>query len=142
MLALDDERWSRLTTFFGEAKDLPEVIRRWLSSLQTEEERTIYLRDLFDLFLHQNTITNAAFAVVPWLIAVCKEKRSTNAIEYLTDVACVEANRLESGVYYNREGTEEAPDWLMADYHQAITESRALADDAINMELARSESEG
>jgi hypothetical protein len=134
MLSLDDDRWERLTTFFPSPKDLPKVLGRWLASIGTEEEQTIYGRDLFDLFLHQATITNAAFAVVPWLVDVCKKCKTKHRVEYLTDVALVEANRIKYGVYFNRKGTEENPQWLMPDYHQAIIESRHLADEALASE--------
>lgn len=134
MLSLDDDRWERLTTFFGSPNVLPNVLRQWLASIGSDEEETIYGRDLFDLFLHQATITNAAFAVVPWLVDVCKRQSTKRHLEYLTDVALVEANRLKYGVYFNRIGTEENPEWLMPDYHQAIVESRNLADDALDAE--------
>ncbi len=95
-----------------------------MASIGSDQEDTIYRRDLFDMFLHQNTITNAAFAVVPWLVQVCKNGGTRFRVEYLTDTALVEANRLKYGLYYNREGTEGYPKWLMSDYKQAILEAR------------------
>lgn len=134
MLPLDDDRWGHLTTFYGKPEDLPKVLEEWLASIGFDQEDTIYHRDLFDLFLHQATITNAAFAVVPYLVDVCKRGETRFQVEYLTDVALVEARRLQNGVKGNREGTEENPEWLMADYKQAILESRNLADDVIEAE--------
>jgi hypothetical protein len=131
MLSLDDERWERLTTFFGEPKDLPKVLRSWLAAIGSDEEHTFYIRNLFDFFLHQATITNAAFGVVPWLVDVCKIGKTQHRVDYLIDVAFVEANRLKHGVYFNRKGTEEKPEWLMPDYHGAIIESRNLLEDAM-----------
>src|SRR5688500_9541152 len=111
MLPLNDDRWKQLTTFFGESENLPSLISDWLKSIGSDKEEIVYERDLLDLFLHQATITNAAFAVVPWLVHVCKEGITKFQVEYLTDVALVEANRLKYGVYYNREATEEYPEW-------------------------------
>ncbi len=71
---------------------------------------------------------------MPWLVSVCKQGITKFQIEYLTDVALVEANRLKYGVYYNREGTEEYPKWLMSDYQQAILHARDLIDDVIEAE--------
>ena len=59
MLLLDDERWRYLTTFFGEPEDLPKVVGEWLASIGSDQEDTIYRDDLFDLFLHQVTITRS-----------------------------------------------------------------------------------
>jgi hypothetical protein len=134
MLSLDDDRWERLTTFFASGKELPSVLKQWLASIGSDEEATIYGRDLFDMYLHQATITNAAFAVVPWLVDVCKKGNTRHRVEYMTDVALVEANRLKYGVYFNRKGAEEFPEWLMADYHQAIVDARDLVDDALAAE--------
>jgi hypothetical protein len=134
MLSLDDNRWERLTTFFGTPEELPIVLGQWLASIGTNEEDTIYRRDLFDIFLHQATITNAAFAVVPWLVDVCKKGETKYRVHYLTDVALVEANRLKYGVYFNRLGTEETPEWLIAEYRQAIAESREFVDEVIAAE--------
>lgn len=135
MLPLDDERWKQLSTFFGEPENLPSVIRDWLKAIGSDQENTVYRRDLFELFLHQSTVTNAAFAVVPWLVHVCKESLTHYQVEYLTDIALVEANRLKYGVYYHREGTEEYPEWLMVDYRQAIIESRNLIEGVLETEL-------
>ena len=132
MLPLADERWGQLTTFFGKPENVPKVLGEWLASIGFDQEETIYQRDLFNLFLHQGTITNVAFAIVPWLVDVAKNGTTTYQVEYLADVAHVEANRLTRGLYFNREGTEETPTWLMSDYHQAIVESRNLVDDTID----------
>jgi hypothetical protein len=134
MLLLNDDKWKQLTTFFGESEKLPSVISNWLKSIGSDQEEIVYERDLLDLFLHQATITNAAFAVVPWLVHVCKEGITKFEVEYLTDVALVEANRLKYGVHYNREGTEEYPEWLMLAYQQAIMDSRNLVDDVLETE--------
>ncbi len=134
MLPLDDDRWGLLTTFFGKPDDLSKVLEEWLASVGFDQEFTTYSRELFDLFLHQGTITNAAFAVVPYLVDVCKRGDTRFQVEYLADVALVEARRLKNGVYANREGTEAYPEWLMSDYKQAILESRELADDVIEAE--------
>jgi hypothetical protein len=134
VLSLDNEKWKLLSPFFGEPEDLPLVLGKWLSAIGSKQEINIYRDDLFDLFLHQVTITNAAFAVVPFLVAVCKKGDTKFQIEYLTDVALVEANRLKYGVYGNREGTEKYPEWLMSDYTQAILEARNLVDGVIMAE--------
>ncbi len=89
------QRWRELTTFFGTPQELPKVLAQWLASVGFDVEELLYQRDLFHLFLHQATISNAAFAVVPWLVHVCNEGKTRFRVEYLTDVALVEANRLQ-----------------------------------------------
>lgn len=142
MLPLDDDRWKHLTTFFGQSENLPSSIEGWLKSIGSEQEETVYFRDLAELFLHQATITNAAFAVVPWLLHVCKGGVTKFQVEYLIDIALVEANKLKYGLYYNREGTEEYPDWLMLGYQQAIAESRNMVDKVIEAEQNKDKKHG
>jgi len=83
VLSLDDEKWKHLTTFFGEPENLPFVLGKWLKAIGSKQEIDIYRDDLFDLFLHQATITNAAFAVVPFLVGVCKKGGTKFQVEYL-----------------------------------------------------------
>ncbi len=136
MLPLDDDRWQQLTTFFKEPKDIPKILEEWLASVGFDQnEAKIYYDILFDIFLHQTTITNVAFAIVPWLLHVCRTRDTRLRATYLTDIALVEANRLTHGVYYNREGTEKYPNWLMSDYMQAIAEACTFVDDVIEAEL-------
>ncbi len=135
MLPLDDDRWQQLTTFFKEPKDIPKILEEWLASVGFDQnESTIYHDDLFDIFLHQTTITNVAFAIVPWLVHVCRTRDTRFRATYLSDVALVEALRIKFGVHDNREGTEKYPDWLMSDYTQAISDACNLVDDAIDSE--------
>lgn len=131
MLALESPRWAELTTFFGSPEDVPVILGEWLNAIGSDRELGVYYDRLFDVLLHQATITNAAFAIVPWIVDVCARGVTKNSGEYLADVALVEANRLESGVYFTRPGTAPLPDWLMGDYSQAIAIARGLAEDAL-----------
>jgi hypothetical protein len=142
MLPLDDDRWGCLSTFFEEPDCLPDILSKWMRSIGSNLEETFYQCDLLDLFLHQASITNAAFGVVPWLVHVCKQGNTKFRAMYLTDVAMVEVNRLKTGLHYNRKGTEQYPEWLMTDYHQAIIEARQLAEITIKEEADASNKQG
>lgn len=126
MLALESNRWLELTTFVGKPIDSPRRVSEWLAAIGTEKEKQIYRDKLCDWFLHQSTITNLAFAVVPWIVQVVDygkavDERAERNADYLIDVALVEMNRLSCGVHFTREGTEAVPQWLMPDYHASIS---------------------
>ena len=142
MLSLDDNRWEELTSFFGESSEIPEALETWLTNVGTEEEEEVYYEYLFELYLHQLTITNAAFAIVPWLLHVCAKGETRHRLTYITHIAVVEANRLEGGVYYNREGTIEVPEWLMSDYHEAVRKARDVASDLIKLDPSKAKEAG
>ncbi|MEY4529798.1 MAG: hypothetical protein RLZZ156_519 [Deinococcota bacterium] len=128
ILNLNDSKWKDLTVFFEQTKSLPQLLEQWYSLIGSSQEHNFYVDQLFNSFLHQATITNAAFAVVPWLVNVCESGKTRHQIEYLADVCLVEANRITRGTYHNRKDTIEYPDWLMVDYFEAIRKAVALAD--------------
>jgi hypothetical protein len=137
MLQLNDPRWKELTSFFGEPADIPAAIDKWLASVGTKTEKEVYFEDLFELFLHQMTITNAAFAIVPWMMHVCARQDTKLRMIYLTHIGAVEAGRIEHGVYYNRDETEECPEWLMPEYHLSVRKARDVASDLMHHDNAR-----
>ena len=112
------------------------MIEEWLKSIGKESEEDVYVEGLFEIFLHQLTITNAAFAIVPWLMHACAQPETKCRFGYVTDIGVVEANRIEHGLYYNREGTEEYPLWLMPSYFSAIRKARDLAMELIALDPA------
>lgn len=135
MLALDSPRWSELDTFFGEPENVPKVLAEWVESVGFDAQRTIYLRDLHELFLHQGTTTNVAYAIVPWLVNNLSRSELHNQASYLTDVGWVELRRLTGGVYFLRDGGEAEPSWLMPDYLESIQQAQTMAEDILDEPL-------
>lgn len=132
MLPLDSPRWSELDTFFDRPDKVPKVLAEWLDAIGFDQEMTIYLRDLHELFLHQATTTNVAYAIVPWLVNNLSRSELHNQASYLTDVGFVELRRLTVGVYFVRDGGEAEPSWLMPDYHAAIQQAQTMAEDVLD----------
>ena len=128
-LPLDDPRWSELSTFFEDGPTLAAGLSEWNRAIGFDQEYDIYSQYVFNLILHQGTITNAAFAVAPYLADVCLNRRTDNLVEYLADIGWIEANRLTYGLYYNRSGTAEYPEWLMPPYHAAVAACVDLVDE-------------
>jgi len=135
MLPLDSPRWSELDTFFVQGEKVPTILREWVDAVGFDQEMTIYLRDLFNLYLHQGTITNVAFAVVPWIVAHCSRAETCNRVQYLSDVALVELRRLTCGLHSVREGGDPDPAWLMDDYTEAIRQAQSMAEDTLDEPL-------
>jgi hypothetical protein len=135
MLALDSPRWGELHPFFGKPEDVPAVISEWLQSIGFDQEDLIYSRDVFDLFLHQATTSDVAYAIVPWLVEASTALQSPSAIRYIADVAMVEWNRLKKGTHWpTGVPGEEPPDWLATDYRDSIRAARVVAEDLIDDE--------
>jgi hypothetical protein len=139
MLPLDSPRWQELDPFFGQSEGVPKALGEWWQAIGTDFEVPIYSRQLFDLFLHQGTIRNVSFAVVPWLVAAVTEAESRRAAAYITDIALVEWNRLVHGIHGSRsEGRPglPPPDWLADDYRAAVEAAGPLAEELLDGPLS------
>lgn len=96
---LDSPRWATLRAHFGNAGvdgDLPAVptlLRRWNHAVGSYAEEYEY-QDLFESYLHQRTILDVAYAVVPHLAARLSELDPDRRVSVLDDLALVEETRL------------------------------------------------
>ncbi|AKF08340.1 hypothetical protein DB32_005489 [Sandaracinus amylolyticus] len=79
-LDLESPRWAELETHFGDGGEVPLAIERWLGARGRDLERDEY-GELFELFLHQLSITSCAYAVVPWLVHGLAESAPELALE-------------------------------------------------------------
>ena len=84
---LDDLPWSTLTHAYGEASDVPALIRSLVSP--NEEERSEALHELFGNIRHQGTVYEATGHALPFLIEAMQadEVPDTDGIALL--VACI-----------------------------------------------------
>ncbi len=98
-LTLDSPRWASLQAHFGNAgvdADLPSVpslIARWDRAVGSYAEEYEY-QDLLESYLHQLTILDVAYAVVPHLAARVSELDPDRRLDVLDDLAVVEKVRL------------------------------------------------
>lgn len=134
MLPFADPKWNELSTFYED--DLSQVVQEWTLAVGFDQEADIYHR-LFNLYLHQNTITNSAFVVVPYIVQHCTRLPADDRAVYLLDVTTVEYCRLRHGCW---DGSPEL-EWAMSDYHTAITAAQELVenvlDEGIDEDLCR-----
>lgn len=153
-LALESPRWALLKAHFGNAGgdgDLPAVpslIARWHDAVGSYDEEYAY-EPLRESFLHQGTILDVAYAVVPHIVARAAAVDPDRRVEVLDDVATVEAVRhtprsqvealvrelertvgpgLQALLIQNtRDRHPLLPEDLAAPYLAAVTEAKRLA---------------
>ena len=126
MLPLNDERWRTLKVYFGTGKDLPARIERWVAAIGTERE-SVAFTDLSQRVLHQFTITDAAYAVVPHVVVNLPRVSSGRRVDYFDTLSLVEAAR-------ELFEAPECPRHLRTAYTSAVREARALAVEALSAE--------
>lgn len=76
--SLDKVDWSKLHHAYGEASDVPVLIRRLLS--HDEDEREIAFRDLHTNIWHQGTIWEASSFAVPFLQELLKSSETPDKL--------------------------------------------------------------
>ena len=131
MLPLNSRRWCTFKTYFGKAADLPERIHRWQRAIGEADEKSLW-HDLWEMFLHQFTITDAAYAVTPNIVAELQRVAPAERFDYLVDVGLVEAAR-------RKEKAPRLPDDLAEEYHAAIRQARGFAISCLSLELPKEE---
>lgn len=92
MLALNSQNWISLSTFFGKPEELPVRILAWQQAIGTEDEESRW-SELFEMFLHQFSITDAAYAVAPYVVEQFERISHQRWIEYLVTLGLIEAER-------------------------------------------------
>lgn len=95
LLPLDDRRWATLLTHFGDASNVPDLLRAWQAAIGTPTEEAAY-KLLFEHALHQLGIMSCTYAVVPYLVAELPRCALPTRIELLGHVGVVESARPRS----------------------------------------------
>lgn len=97
-LPLDSPRWKLLKAHFGNAGEdadlpaVPKLLVRWRGAIGRYSEEYEYA-PLHESFLHQGTILDVAYAVVPHLAARLGDLPPDRRLDVLADIADVEAVR-------------------------------------------------
>jgi hypothetical protein len=99
-LSLSSPRWQTLKAHFGNAGQdsdevpaVPKLIQRWLEAVGSYAEEYAY--DLLhESYLHQGTILDVAYAVVPHLVKQLETLDMDRRVEVIDDCSLVEAVRL------------------------------------------------
>jgi hypothetical protein len=104
VLPLNSPRWRKLRSHFASVDgepgedasglgDVPALLERWHGAVGTYGEEYAYA-NVFEAYLHQRTILNVAYAVVPHLASRLAELDADRRLEVLDDISFVEAVRL------------------------------------------------
>lgn len=112
MLDLGSSRWNDLTHANGPAADTPQLLRRIHAGPSDED-----WADLCGTVAHQGSISQAAYAAVPHVIAACEAAPVENRLDYLSFVAFVV-------IGYDK---KPIPADLRSDYDKSLERARPLA---------------
>jgi len=127
MLPLDSPRWKSFSTHFGSPEQVPMRLAAWRLSIGTPDENAQWT-ELCETFLHQYSITDAAFAVVPHVVQELPRIEPKWHIKYLAELALIDSARQRGW------GESTLPCDLSHSYHAAIGNARRFSVELLALE--------
>ena len=96
-LALDDPRWSDLQHAYGDAGDIPELLKQ-LANVPSSRDREEPWFSLWSALAHQGDVYSASFAAVPHVVDALASAPLTADFTYFQFPAWVEVCRVKNNV--------------------------------------------
>lgn len=116
MLSLDDLRWSELQHAYGDASDIPNLLRRLASSPGPKQSyRDDPWFDLWSSLCHQGDVYSASYVAVPHIVKIAGEVKEPVDFSFFQLPAAIEVARRTG------RGTDIPPAYA-DDYHRAIAQ--------------------
>lgn len=127
MFPLDSPDWRQFHTYFGTPEEVPQRLLAWKHSIGSpDEERSWY--NLYEQFLHQMTITDAAYAVVPHIVAELHRIEPRKRFDCcLMELAIIESARQSRG------SSAKLPPTLAQEYYESIKVARQYAVELLSL---------
>ena len=125
MLSLDSPKWSQLNHAYGNASDIPNLLRQ-LETLPSSEGNKEPWFSIWSSLAHQGDVYSASFAAVPHVIRALKQAPTKADFTYFQFPAWVEVSRQKSSV--------EIPKELEEPYFLALSELPSLVAAAADRE--------
>jgi len=113
MLELDDSRWSELSHAYGQAADIPDLLRRLAERPAQQGPRDEPWFTLWSSLCHQGDVYCASYAAIPHIVEIALSKTGPIDFSFLLLPASVDVARV------NGRGPE-TPSFLKAAYDTAI----------------------
>jgi hypothetical protein len=121
MLSLNDSRWNELEHAYGNASDIPELLKQ-LFTLPAADGNAEPWFSLWSALAHQGDVYSASFAAVPHVIAALATDPIKAGSTYFQFPAWVECCRIKKEV--------PIPSDLIWDYKLALSQLPRLVADA------------
>jgi len=125
VLALDDPRWVELEHAYGNAGDIPVLLRSAESLAEDVDYATEPYFTLWSTLCHQDDIYTASYAAVPHLLALVEASPQCFRWTLLSLVQKIEAARLAGNVV-------DMPPYLVDAYFDALRRIPQIAVKLLN----------
>ena len=97
MLDLNSPRWHELTHAYGEASDIPALLKDLKTAPPPADGQSEPWFSLWSALCHQTDVYTASYAALPHVVALAAAKPAGERLEYINFIATVEAYRHKAG---------------------------------------------
>ena len=111
MISLDSPKWSELSHAYGDASDIPNLLRRLENMPSAEGEKEPWF-SIWSSLAHQGDVYSASFAAVPHIVRILSQDPTKADYSFFEFPAWVEICRQKKAVAIPKE--------LEADYFLAL----------------------
>jgi hypothetical protein len=125
MLSLDSPRWTTLQHAYGDASDIPALLRQLADFPPSDGDKEPWFT-LWSALAHQGDVYSASFAAVPHVVGALATNPIRASGAYFQFPASVEICRHRMGV--------EVPDDLILEYRRALRQLPSLVAAAASRE--------
>jgi len=125
VLTLNDPRWANLSTAYGSAVDLPNLLILAAEDFRPGHAEQSTWFALWSALCHQGDVYTASYAAVPHLVGLATAHLQRRHHDALHLAASIELSRLQGR-------GPAVPDDLSASYYQAVAVGRRLAERGVS----------
>ena len=93
MLSLDSPKWSELSHAYGQASDIPPLLRQLRTASPPEKYDTPPWGNLWSSLCHQGDVYTASYAAVPHIISITSLRPIEERIHHISLVSSIEIGR-------------------------------------------------
>jgi hypothetical protein len=119
MLSLDSARWADLRTAYGDAVDVPDMLRELESVPNSEDWRDEPWFSIWSALAHQGNVYSASFAAVPHVVRILAAAPDRAGFDYFAFPTVVEICRQRTA--------EPIPEDLREPYMASLAKLPSLA---------------
>jgi hypothetical protein len=132
MLALDSPRWGELTHAYGEASDIPALLRDLKDAPPPADSQSEPWFSLWSALCHQYDVYTASYAAIPHVVSLAADKPRGERLEHVNFIASVEAFR-------HRGNAPPIPVDLEGSYVASIGQAASLIRDCLESDWGEDE---
>jgi hypothetical protein len=127
MLPLDSPKWSELHHVYGQASNIPPLLRQLETAAPREKYDSPPWGDLWSSLYHQMDVDTASYAAVPHIVSIATTKPIRERVHHISLVGSIEIGR-------HIDKAPQIPDFLKEAYFDALKQVPKLVLECLELD--------